>query len=405
MIIKKPSILQYQLYFLFFIGIFNILPAIEKNTSSFSFILVFLFTSLFFVKSVFYPVFHKDGKIKFKESVIYIIYIIICFLLLIKNFRSDYGYLRELVISPYTFLPYLLPLFIQKYRDDFLATIVKIILINNWVYIVITLYFFLADGSLKSVGFVEDSIKYFAMPNFFLMLIFSKLGNRRKFMTLLVFILSFVISILAARRSLVWTHSWVLILFVFLNYFNSDSNILKKIRFLFLTAFMGFGLFWSYDLYSEKVLGRLFDRIDADTRSAVELDFKNDMDTENWIFGKGIAGTYKLSETDFLYDENDQRLTERNIIESGYQNIQLHGGYILLLIFIFIYGVAVYRGIFRSRNFYAKALAAFIILHVLESYPAGIITFNTRFFIVWCCVFACWDPSFLNKKNSEIKLL
>ena len=220
MIIKKPSILQYQLYFLFFIGIFNILPAIEKNTSSFSFILVFLFTSLFFVKSVFYPVFHKDGKIKFKESVIYIIYIIICFLLLIKNFRSDYGYLRELVISPYTFLPYLLPLFIQKYRDDFLATIVKIILINNWVYIVITLYFFLADGSLKSVGFVEDSIKYFAMPNFFLMLIFSKLGNRRKFMTLLVFILSFVISILAARRSLVWTHSWVLILFVFLNYFN-----------------------------------------------------------------------------------------------------------------------------------------------------------------------------------------
>ena len=405
MIIKKPSILQYQLYFLLFVGIFNILPAVEANTSSFSFVLVFLFTSLFFGKSILYSIFHREEKPKLKTSLLFFLYIIVCLILLIRNFKLDYGYLRELVISPYTFLPYLLPLFIRKYNQNFLATVVKVILINNLVYVVLTIIFFINGGSIRSVGFVEDSIKYFAMPNFLLMLIYSKLTNKKKFVTLLVFILSFIISILAARRSLVWTHGWVLILFVFVNYFSSDSGILKKVRLFVLTVIMGFGLLWSYDYYSEKVLGSLFERIDADTRSAVETDFRNDMEIDDWIFGKGIGGTYKLVQTDFLYDENDQKLSERNIIESGYQNILLNGGYFLLFIFIIIYGVAVYRGIFRSHNFYAKAFAAFIILHVVESYPAGIFTFNTRFFILWCCIFTCWDPSFLNKKNTEIKLV
>lgn len=405
MIIKKPSILQYQLYFLLFVSIFNSLPAIEANTSSFSFVMVFLFTMLFFGKSIVYPVFHKEHRPKLKTSLLYAIYIGVCFILLIRNFKLDYGYLRELVISPYTFLPYLLPLFIRAYNQNFLSTVVKVILVNNLVFVLITIFFFFNSGSTKDVGFVEDSIKYFAMPNFLLMLIYSKLSNRRKFVTVFVFIMSFIISILAARRSLVWTHGWVLILFVFVNYFTADSGILKKVRLFVMTVFLGFGLFWSYDYYSEKVLGRLFERIDDDTRSAVETDFKNDMEIDDWFFGKGIGGTYKLVKTNFLYDENDQKLTERNIIESGYQNIILHGGYFFLLIFIIIYGVAVYRGIFRSHNFYAKAFAAFIILHVVESYPAGVFTFNARFFILWCCVFACWDPSFLNKKNAEIKLV
>lgn len=405
MIIKKPNILHYQLYFLLFVGFFNILPVINEKTASFSFVLVFLFTALFLFKSLFYPVFNKTHKVKLKSTLIYFAYLIFCFVLLLRNFKLDYGYLRELVISPYTFLPYLFPFLIQKYRDNFLGSLIKIIFINNLVYCILTFYFFASGGSLMAVGFVEDSIKYFAMPNFLLMFIFSKLTDKRKFVTLLVFLTSFIISILAARRSLVWTHSWVLIIFVFINYFSSRFNLLKKIRFVILTVILAFSLFWSYDLYSERILGRLFERIDDDTRSAVESDFLNDMGLENWIYGKGFGGTYKLIETDFLFDENDRKLTERNIIESGYENILLHGGGIMLFIFIIIYGFAVYRGLFKSQNFYSKAFAAFIILHVIESYPAGVLTFNTRFFILWCCIATCWDPTFLKKKDSDIKLI
>ncbi|WP_259831089.1 hypothetical protein [Chryseobacterium pyrolae] len=321
----------------------------------------------------------------------------------LRGFQFNYDYIRDITLSPYVLFPYILIFFTRFFRIEDFKSILKSIHVVNILYLLLVSFTLIFDNQkFAMINFVEDCIKYLCFPNFFLFLSFSKLTKKQKIVSTLVFIVGFLIAILAARRSLVWIFAWTFMVFVFINYLRKGSK-LKKIALILMTLVIGFGTTILYNLFFETLFGELVERLDSDTRGAVLRDFHNDMDTVSWIVGRGISGEYNLYETDYVFGSDDEMLEIRNIIEAGYLNLILKGGLVYLIPFSIIIFIALKNGIFKSKNYYLKVCSGFIILYVVECIPAGVFMFNIRFFLLWYCIAMCWNKKVINATDQEIE--
>jgi len=237
-----------------------------------------------------------------------------------------------------------------------------------------------------------------------MLLSFRKINKKKKFISILVFIVGLLLSVLAARRSLTWTFGWALIISVFVNYFDRSSNYLVKLRFIFTFLFAGFFIYFGFDYVEKNLLGNLNERLYVDSRSTVIEDFNNDMSSTDMFLGRGIGGTYNLLQTDFIFDFDEQRVDERNIIESGYLNLVLYGGYLYVFLLAVVLMKAIYNGFFRSNNMLSKISASYILIFLIEAFPAGVMMFNIRFYILWFCVVLCWNSNVYQMEDQEIEL-
>lgn len=399
---ENNSIVQPLIISLIGISIFNLLPIVLLNTVNFSYLLVFAFTAYFLYKIIF-----SGGGVKssIQSNLLYIALLFWTIIIVLRGFNTDYDFLRSLFISPYVFLPYTFP-FVTKYFSiyDF-KKILTLIYYVNIIYILFIILFFIQPSNdiTVSVGFVEDVNKYLAFPNFLMLFSFVKLKKKEKILTIIVFFVGFLISVFTARRSLTWTFGWAFIFFLYLLYVNSKKSLLKIIRLFVVVFFIGISMYFVYNKYEDALFGNLMAKIDADTRGTILRDFDSDMQLEDLIFGKGLNGTYELRETG--REMTDNYSSQRSIIEAGYLNITLKGGYIYLGLLLIIYLVAIFNGFFRSSNNYSKAFAAFILLHILEAFPAGVLTFNLRFFLIWFCIAMCWDKQFLQTSDDKLDML
>ena len=119
----------------------------------------------------------------------------------------------------------------------------------------------------------------------------------------------------------------------------------------------------------------LFDRIDADTRSGVEDDFFRDFTgVEEWLFGRGMDGTYRSPSVAELDTMN------RRGIETGYLNIILHGGLFLLF------------------SYFSLSVIVYIIFHFVWLYPSGTPKLNLEYFVLWNFIAISYlTPDYFNK--------
>lgn len=193
-----------------------------------------------------------------------------------------------------------------------------------------------------------------------------------------VLILSFVSSMLGGRRSSSALMIVGIILFI--------GSYIKKPRNFFLFC-MSVTLLFYFDINNFDSLMESFStmsqRILADTRSDTEKDFYNDMGLWDWIFGRGVDGTYKslsVSQSDRLH---------RFLIETGYLNLILHGGILFLLPYIYFLIKSVYMGFFKSNNVYIKGFAIYIFVHLIFLYPGGTPSLDLRYTILFILMGFC----------------
>ena len=384
------------------VSIFNILPDVLVNTANFSYVIVFAFTAYFLYKILFSG---GKNKLSIQFNLLYFVLLFWTIIIFLKGFNTDYDFLRSLFLSPYVFLPYTLP-FVVKYFSIFdFKKIHSLIHYVNIIYLLFIVFFFIQPNNdiMLSIAFVEDVNKYLAFPNFLMLFLFAKLPKKEKLLSIIVFFVGFLISVFTARRSLTWTFGWAFILLVYLLYVNNKKSILKQLRLFIAFIFIGLAMYFFYNKYEEALFGNLMAKIDADTRGTLLRDFDADMEIEDLIFGRGLNGSYLLRETDRKISENYS--LQRNIIEAGYLNIILKGGYIHIVLLLIIYLISIYNGFFKSKNNYSKAFAAFIFLHILEAYPAGVLTFNLRFFLIWFCIAMCFNKQFLQSSDEKLDML
>ena len=396
------SIVQPLIISLIGVSIFNVLPVLFLSTSNFSFVIVFAFTVFFLFKIIFSG---SQNKSEIQSNFLYIALLFWTIIIFFKGFNANYDYIRSLFISPYVFLPYLLPFTVKFFSIYDLKKIFSLIHYVNIIYLLFILLFFIQPSNdvTLSIGFVEEVNKYFAFPNFLLLFSLAKLPKKERLISIIVFIIGFLISIFAARRSLTWTFGCAFFLLMYMLYVNSINSFLNKTRLILVYVIIGLSIYFIYNKYEETFFGNIIGRLDQDTRGSVVKDFNNDMNSENLIFGKGLDGTYLLKETDRSFFEGVA--LKRDIIEAGYMNIILKGGLIHLFLFLIIFLVTIINGLFKSKNNYSKAFAVFILLQILEAYPAGVLTFNLRFFLIWYCIAMCWNKQFLQSSDGFIDSL
>jgi hypothetical protein len=122
------------------------------------------------------------------------------------------------------------------------------------------------------------------------------------------------------------------------------------------------------------------------------------MSTTDYIIGKGLSGTYYCPGIDQGTNSN-----YRSIIETGYLNMVLKGGVVYLTLWLLMAVSAIYYGIFRSKNFLAKAGAIWISLFLLFHYPTTINTFTLQYFIFWIAIDICYSRQFRNLPEAIIQ--
>lgn len=141
----------------------------------------------------------------------------------------------------------------------------------------------------------------------------------------------------------------------------------------------------------------LSSRIDKDTRSGTEDDFYKDMNSlYDWIFGRGMNGTYYSPELASLDKPR------RDVIETGFLNIVLHGGLLMLLPYVLMLLYSFWMGWFYSRNLFVKSCSLISLMYFLMLYPGGSPKIGMNFFLLFMFMRICVSEKWRRMSDSQI---
>jgi hypothetical protein len=229
------------------------------------------------------------------------------------------------------------------------------------------------------------------------MLTYAYHPNRRKFLALLVIAVSAGFAILRARRALLFMTISPLVISYMLYLYAGKRKFLIVLFSLFIGTFL---FFYGVKVYNENKYGAfslITERMYENTRSKVEDYFYQDMSTQDWIIGKGINGQYFCPGIDL------GNLTGyRSMIETDYLNIILKGGIISLVLLFLIAMPAIVKGLFYSKNLLSKAAAVWILLWLMELYPANVNSFSLNHLLVWISIGICYSKDIRNTPESTV---
>jgi hypothetical protein len=314
---------------------------------------------------------------------------------------------KELLFDAwYGGLLYIVPLVLLLPKDIlFLKKLFDVIVIFCIAYIVYDVIFLNvllnASGDVfMGMGEIEFSSKTLSLPAGFLLLTYIYQSDKRKLLAVFTIILTLFFALVRARRGLslmvVTPIIGAAIIFLIANRRKPFYIVLAL---LILAAFSAYG----YKFFNDNKKGLfslITERADENTRTTVEEFFYHDMKQKDWVIGRGVFGEYYCPGVD-----NNGLAIYRRIIETDYLSIILKGGIISLGLLLLIAVPAIFKGFFYSRNILSKAAAMWILLWLLDLYPATVTTFTLHYIIVWVCIGICFSQKIRMTPEEEVKLL
>lgn len=286
-------------------------------------------------------------------------------------------------------LCYLTPLFLLiPFNECTLKKLKKWGFINLFVFLIINIYFIRIFSAQSEADVVQDSdisIQHYIsiaqlLPKGICFLAFYFIAGyftkyeKRCFCVFLV--LAMLAPLLMGRRSAAATVLLIIGLF-----------IIEKIRYnkLYLFAFLFlcyilYSLFVAYETAIENMFPMLFSRLYDDTRTWLENEFYRSFrnDTISWIIGRGSLGTFHSYE-----------YGNRSLVETGYLDMILHGGILLLLPYVYILFMGFIRGFFMSKNKIINGMSLFLLANLMLLYPGGHMALDLQAICIWLSVACC----------------
>lgn len=337
-------------------------------------------------------------------QIIFITYICWLFSVIVRGFIFDYQFFKFLFFdATFGIFLYFAPLILLFPRNLFYykkAFDVIFILSIAWVlFDMAFLKELLFHGrNLKGQAILEYFSQQLSLPAGFLLLTYMYHSGKRNLLALFVIMFTFFLAAIRARRGLMFISVSILISSYFMFYY---AKKVKLIIFLISIVLISAIYLMGTKFYNENrkgLFGYITDRIDANTRSGVEIAFYKDMNTTDWIVGKGIQGEYYCPGVDF-----GTYTTHRGVVETGFLQIILKGGIISLLLLLLILIPAIIKGIFNSQNLLSKAAGIWILLFLIDLYPAVPTNFSMNYLLVWISVGICYSDEIRNMPESDIK--
>jgi len=341
---------------------------------------------------------------------LFIFYLIICSILIIRGYTIDYNYqwisvqgcINFHLFSPYYILPYLMPLIVFiPYKYINLNLFIKLATILAIIGTVTSLIFYqdIVASSLKQAkgtggtyGFGTSYADIY-VPMAFAVLCKKYISNKIWLINSIGLVFSLLIFLISARRGAAVV---LLVLFLFNIYIYVKSlNLTQRFFAIFLSTILIFCAVAYYK--SSNTFTFLKERGMEDTRSGVDKALLQQMSDIELIFGKGLNGRYyyPLSNDDYLGGW-------RYASETGFYTLILKGGYIMAALHILLLIYPALLGLFYSNNILSKAFGLYIILSIFELYPFGWLTFNMKFLIIWIGVSLCYNKKFRSINDKSI---
>lgn len=237
----------------------------------------------------------------------------------------------------------------------------------------------------------------FLFSTSFMFLCYAFVMPRYRMIALFTMVISILIALFAARRGGLFMNLLFLIFTFYLYVFSSrKGSVFFKLLFVISIVAVGVGTFL---MYADTTFSLFFNRLDEISRKPVEIAFYDSFkgETLDWIFGRGINGTYYC----ILY--NNSFLKYRGIIETGYLYIILKGGLVSLAFYLFFLLNSAYLGFYKTKNILTKAMALYLIAHVIYLVPHGLPSFSLEYIIVWVCILYCQSKVLRMKSDIDIK--
>lgn len=353
------------------------------------------------------------GLIQFKFDsqylkVLYILYTGWLLYTISRGFKFNRVFLFENLFSAwYGIMPYFVPVVLLFPKNIFyLRKLFSAIVISGVIFLVYSLIYrgqLLYTGEdLTSQALMEIFSKTLSIPCGFLLVTYIYQPKWRKLFAFFVVFVTLLLALIRGRRAITLMNVSYLVFFYLIYLYVNKIKFTTLIFSLFAVCVIGVAGFKYYSANKKGTFSVLTSRIGEDTRSAVETCLYDDMETEDWIIGKGMLGQYYCPGVDEASTENN--FTDyRNMIETDYLNIILKGGMISLGLVLLITIPAVIKGIFYSKNVLSKAAGIWILFWILDLYPATVTTFTLNYVIVWICVGICYSRTIRNMAEEDVK--
>ncbi len=352
-------------------------------------------------------------EFKFKNNYLKILYSIYCLWLLILVLKGFHLFLKFSLFksyflgAPYGGLLYFSPLILLFPKNIiFYKKLFNVIIVLGVFYLVYDILFIkqllappAAIINMPNVYIVE-LLSVLAFSCGFILLTINYHSKKKRLIAIIVMLVAFLFAMIRARRGVLWMYGSML----FAAYLLFILTTKKKFVAIYVSLFIGLmatiyvsGIFKPNN---SKIFGFLLQRADEDTRSGVEQYFYSDMKTIDWIKGRGIDGQYFCPDI-----EEDQVTNYRGTIETGYLQTILNGGLISLGLFLLIAVPAVIKGLFFSKNILSKAAALWILMSIINLYPATVNSFTLSYLIVWISIGICYSDEIRNIPEKKLKLM
>jgi hypothetical protein len=319
-----------------------------------------------------------------------------------RGFLFEYQFIKHILFdATFGILLYFAPLILLFPRDlIYYKKVFDVVVVLAIAYLVYDLLFIkdllYLGRNIKSQAILEYFSQHLSLPSGFLLMTYIYHSKKRWLFALIVIVLTFLLAAIRARRSLMFMSINILVFSYFIYYYTHKVKLLVFIlSFILITAIYIAGA----KIYSGNRTG-LFsyvtERIDENTRVGVEQYFYRDMKPIDWLVGRGINGQYYCP----LIIEGT--LTPyRGVIETGYLQNILYGGVISIGLLLFIAIPAMFKGLFRSKNLLSKAAGLWILLFLIDLYPATPTIFSMNYLLVWMSIGICYSKKIRDTPENE----
>lgn len=355
----------------------------------------------------FNALFQMPHKMPFKGAVqsLFLFYLLWSIFIIVLPFFTRESFTLDgfSLISPYTWLSLTTPLIVflgfeylslrSIFKFSYIYAIIGIVLlILNYHDIFAVNQNFDSDEYQEYIGIAGIPLQFLSASSF-MVLCYAFVPSRFRIIAFLTMFLSLFTVLFTARRSSVFMYL-IILLFTFIIYVIASKKGTGVLKFILgITVFIvGIAIF---NVYAGSTFSFFLSRLHEDTRSGIVEYFYESFKgkTWDWIIGRGINGTYYCP---LFVNFN------RGEIETGYLHIILKGGLIYLAFYLFFLAHSAYLGFFRTKNRLTKAMALYLVAHIIYLVPFGLPMFNFEFIIIWISILYCQSKEWRTYTDLEI---
>jgi len=258
----------------------------------------------------------------------------------------------------------------------------------------------------------EGMVRNVASGSMVLFLTLSYYPIKVKLVSIVTFILSFLLMFAHARRNMILYFTLMLLFLIAIVYLNPTLYAKRQrgafsIGLFFVTAaiiYIVYSLNFDFSYTFERFATTAKDGINYSRETILE-EFESDFNSKpiDWWFGRGLNGSFFSNQGGGVDNLGSYIEGQRQEIENGYYFLILKGGLLYVIPFVLLSLIGFTKGFFHSKNMLSKAAAAIVFINLIDLIGFGVPGLHLKYLILWLSLSICFSPIIRNYSDEQVR--